>query len=146
MGGEAGRPNQLNTGSHAAPSRGHRVLSIYCRQSQAVPRHRAGITSGFTIPIKKFASYGPILILSLGQINASGYCCFLEGFYGRGVIPVIEPACHRHPGKIRCYPRIRKLRLRQTGDESGNPPGRYHPARCGNPQPRVRRGSATRGE
>ena len=30
------------------------------------------------------------------------------------------------------------LQLRQHGDESGDPPGRNRPARCGNPSPTVR--------
>ena len=44
-----------------------------------------------------------------------------------------------HPGRIRSHPRMINpsilLQLQQTGDENGNPAGRYRPTRCGNPNP-----------
>ena len=44
----------------------------------------------------------------------------------------------RHSEKIRSHPRVRnpsiRLQLGRTGDENGGPPGRYRPARCGNPK------------
>ena len=43
----------------------------------------------------------------------------------------------RHPVRTRSHPRIRNPstypQLQQIGDENGGPPGRYRPARCGNP-------------
>ena len=51
-----------------------------------------------------------------------------------GLGSCIKPA---HPGEF--HSRIRNLsiplQLRQPGDESGDPPGRNRPARCGNPSP-----------
>ena len=48
----------------------------------------------------------------------------------------IEPA---PPGEDKVTSRIGTifipLQLQQTGDENGGPPGRYRPARCGNPNP-----------
>ena len=44
-----------------------------------------------------------------------------------------------HSGRIDTHTRIRNpsisLRIRQPGDENGDPPGRHHPAWCGNPSP-----------
>ena len=44
-----------------------------------------------------------------------------------------------HPGRIGSHPHIRNismfLQLQQPGDDNGDPPGRYRPARCGNPNP-----------
>ena len=49
------------------------------------------------------------------------------------------PWSQRHPRRIRFHPRIRNpsihLQLQQTGHENGGLPGRYLPARCGNPNP-----------
>ena len=43
------------------------------------------------------------------------------------------------PEEIESHPWIRNpsisLQLPQPGDENGDPPGRYRPARCGNPKP-----------
>ena len=48
-------------------------------------------------------------------------------------------SAQRHPGGIWSHPRVGNpsihLKLQQTGDENGDPPGRYRPARCGNPNP-----------
>ena len=54
IGREAGRHNQKNTGSHAAPSRGRRVLAI-ADNLEALSSHRASIAAGFTLPIKNLA-------------------------------------------------------------------------------------------
>ena len=44
-----------------------------------------------------------------------------------------------HPGRIGSHLRIKNLpkslQLQQAGDENGDPPGQYYPARCGNPNP-----------
>ena len=44
-----------------------------------------------------------------------------------------------HPGRIIFHPRLRNsftpLQLQHTGEENGDPPGRYRPARCGNAYP-----------
>ena len=44
-----------------------------------------------------------------------------------------------HPGRIISHPRVRKpsisLPLQQPGNVNADPPGRYRPARCGNPTP-----------
>ena len=49
----------------------------------------------------------------------------------------IQQHSHRIPGRIGSHPRIRNpprhLHLRQPGNKNGDPPGRYRPARCGNP-------------
>ena len=64
---------------------------------------------------------------------------FLRGWYRTGVVPAIRAASmrQRHPGRIGSHPRIINLsihlQLQQTGYENGGPPGRYRPARCGNP-------------
>ena len=46
-----------------------------------------------------------------------------------------------HPGRISYHPRVRNpsisLQLQLPGDENEDPPGRYRPARCGNPNPTV---------
>lgn len=56
MGGEAGRHNQPNPGSHAAPGRGRRVLSI-ADNPEAISTHRPTIAAGFTIQIENLESY-----------------------------------------------------------------------------------------
>ena len=44
-----------------------------------------------------------------------------------------------HPGRIGSHPRIKNpsksLQFQQPRDENGDPPRRYRPARCGNPNP-----------
>ena len=44
-----------------------------------------------------------------------------------------------HPGMISSHPQVRNtsisLQIEQPGDENTDPPGRYRPARCGNPTP-----------
>ena len=44
-----------------------------------------------------------------------------------------------HPGSIGSHPRIQTfslyLQLQQPGDGNADPPGRYHPAGCGSPNP-----------
>ena len=65
------------------------------------------------------------------------------------MVPPVDTASHsvetptwgsysqRQPGTIWRHPQIRNrstyLRLQQTGNGNGDPPGRYYPARCGNP-------------
>ena len=65
VGGEAGRHHEQNTGSHAARSRGRRVLSI-ANNPESVSTHRASITTGFTFEVKNLACYWPILIIQIG--------------------------------------------------------------------------------
>ena len=59
-GREGGRHNQRNTGSHAARSRGRRVLSIP-DSPEAAPG--ASVAAGFTFQVKNQASHWPITSL-----------------------------------------------------------------------------------
>ena len=44
-----------------------------------------------------------------------------------------------HPGRIIFHPRVRipsiSIQIQQPGDENADPPGRYRPPGCGNPNP-----------
>ena len=55
------------------------------------------------------------------------------------VAPLANVDVPPQPGRIRFYPRMINpsipLQLQQTGDENRDRPGRYLPARCGNPNP-----------
>ena len=75
-----------------------------------------------------------------GHPNPIGWLLIAYGSWGQRaarVSPRDNVEVPPHPGKIRSHPRIRNpyipLRLQQPGDKNGDLPGRYHPARCGNP-------------
>ena len=61
---DSGRHKQQHTGSHTAPSRGRRVLSI-ADNPEDVSSHRASIAAGYTFQVKNLA-YWPIPILPIG--------------------------------------------------------------------------------
>ena len=99
------------------------------RASQTIPRrspsHKASVAAGFTFQIK---NRHPV-----SRTQCRNPCQRLLAF----------SRCRRarmsqhYPRRIGSHARIQTisihLQLQQTGDETGDPPGRYHPARCGNP-------------
>ena len=86
---DSGRHKQQHTGSHTAPSRGRRVLSI-ADNPEDVSSHRASIAAGYTFQVKNLA-YWPIPILPIGHVHARGWWLFLDGWYRTEIIPALEP-------------------------------------------------------
>ena len=68
---------------------------------------------------------------ALGQCGGEGRTA--------GVDPRGNPTISPHPGRISPHPWFRNrsiyLKLRQPGDENGDPADRNRPARCGTPNP-----------
>ena len=121
MGREAGRHNQQNTGSHAAPSRGCHALSI-ADNLEAVSNHRASIAVGFTIQNKNHAYYWPFPILPIGQMVALSRRLVPNGDYSSHTASISS----RETGRIGSHPRIKNpsihRQLQQNGDQNGAPP------------------------
>ena len=75
-----------------------------------------------------------------GIPNSTGWLLIGWGSWSQRaarVAPLSNVEVPPHPGRIGSYPRIRNpsiyLQLQQPGGENEDPPGRYCPARCGNP-------------
>ena len=133
MGRDAGCYSQCNTVlSHAAPSRRRRVPSI-ADNLEAVPEHC------FTFQIKNRHHIGRFQFfpLATSMPEATGFfqkVCMEQGLFRHRL-----STSYHHPGKTGSHPRVTNpsinVQLQQTGDESGDPSGRYRSARCGNPKP-----------
>ena len=75
-----------------------------------------------------------------GNSNPTGWLLIRWGSWSQRAARVssrVNVEVSPHPGRMRSRLRIRNpsifLQLQQPGDENGDPPGRYRPARCGNP-------------